>query len=87
VADFGSAARSGALPARFFQSSMAMFLQSLEFSVRPQPYAIVPDLKRDNAAPIMPGATGQSNSTIKEALPSAYETVQSQTEFRDWTEY
>jgi hypothetical protein len=31
VADFGSAARSGALPARFFQSSMAISFQSLEF--------------------------------------------------------
>jgi hypothetical protein len=31
VADFGSAARSGALPVRFFQSSMAVSFQSLEF--------------------------------------------------------
>jgi hypothetical protein len=44
---------------------MAMSLQSLEFTVRPQPYAIVPDLKRDNAAQIMPTTTGQSNGHYK----------------------
>jgi len=42
-----------------------MSLQSLEFTVRPQPYVIVPALARDNAAPIMPVATGESDSHYK----------------------
>jgi hypothetical protein len=44
---------------------MAMSLQSLEFTVRPQPYAIVPDLKRDNATRIMPAKAGQSDGNYK----------------------